>query len=228
MSGRSWRRSPAMRADRQAGLGAGLAALALLPPVADVLQARLPTHVLVLLPLLAGGGALAGAALARGRAAGWTAAPALLAGAAALGFWLIPRWIDAALATPAVAVARAATLVLLAGLPLGWGWALAGPVLRLFVLANAAAMLAVMGWLQIVVPARLCNSYLLADQRDLGLGLLVLAGGVVAGTALRALAGGGQAEATDRAMRRASPKMASPQAPSATKTMTSGIGSRKP
>ncbi|MCL4186772.1 MAG: hypothetical protein KJZ85_04135 [Rhodobacteraceae bacterium] len=217
-----------MRADRKAWLGAGIVALGLLPPVADLLQARLPTHVLVLLPLLAGGGAVAGAALARGRPAGWTAAPSLLAGAATLGFWLIPRWIDAALAAPAVAAVRTASLVFLAGLPLGWGWAQAGPVLRLFVLANAAAMLAVMGWIELVVPARLCNSYLLADQRNLGLGLLVLAGVVVAGAALRALAGGDQADATERATRRASPRMASPQEPSATNTITAGIGSRKP
>lgn len=179
-----------MRAEAQAGLGLAVALAALLPPVADLMQARLPVHVLIWIPAVAGGGALAGAAAARGRPAGWTAAPALLGGAVALCFWIIPRWIDAALADPATALARAATLVVAAGLPLGWGWAQAGPVLRLFALANAASMLAVMGWILLVAPARLCNSYLLGDQRDLGLGLIVVALALVATGVLRAMAGG--------------------------------------
>ncbi|MCC6304344.1 MAG: DUF1404 family protein [Rhodobacteraceae bacterium] len=220
-----------MRARTQAAIGAGLVLLALLPPVAGRLEARLPLQVLGQYPLLVAGGALAGAALARrhGRGAGWSAAAALLAGAAVLGFWMIPRWIDAAVALPSVRTLRALSLVLAAGLPLGWGWALAGPVLRGFALANAVPMLAVTGWILLVVPARLCNSFLVEDQRLLGRLQLALALAILVAAVLRALAGGpAQGAATDRRMRRASPPIASPQAPRATNTSPSGIGSRKP
>lgn len=161
--------------------------VALLPPFSGLMEARLVTHLLVQFPLLAGGGALFGTALGCGRPVRWTAPPALLAGVIALAFWLLPRWIDAALGDPWVNAAQGACLVTLAGLPLGWGWAQAGFVLRGFALANAASMLAVMGWLQLAVPVRLCNNYLLSDQRDLGLGLLALAGLLILSALARAL-----------------------------------------
>lgn len=164
-----------MRPEIRAGIGIGLIAIAVAPPVAGALESSLVAHVLGQYTLLVGGGALIGQALARDAESGWTAAPALLTGVLSLLFWLLPRWIDAALADPATDAAKAATLVLLAGLPLGWGWTLAGPVLRGFVWANAAAMLAIMGWLQLSVPQRLCNSYLLSEQARLGQGFLGLA-----------------------------------------------------
>lgn len=168
-------RSCSLKAKARIGVGAALVAAALLPPLAGLLEGRLVTHLLCQYPLLVGGGAMIGATLALTRFANWTAPSALLAGALACVFWLIPRWIDAALAGQAVNAAKAACLVILAGMPLGWGWTQAGPVLRGFVWVNAAAMLAVMGWLQLATPIRLCNSYLLSEQRDLGLALLMLA-----------------------------------------------------
>lgn len=154
--------------------GAALVLIALLPPLSEVWEARLTTHLLVQYPLLIGAGALIGAALARSRQARWTAAAALLGAALALGFWLLPRWIDAALTTPLADIFKAGCLFALVGMPLGWGWTQAGPVLRGFAWANAVSMLAVMGWLQLAVPVRLCNRYLLGDQRQLGTALVVL------------------------------------------------------
>lgn len=155
--------------------GFALILLALLPPLSAIWQARLLTHILIQYPLLIAAGALAGAALAHAWPARWSAAPALLAAVLALIFWLLPRWIDAALATPLADLAKAGCLVLLVGLPLGWGWTQAGAVLRGFAWANAISMLVVMGWLQLAVPARLCNAYLLDDQRQLGVAILMLA-----------------------------------------------------
>jgi hypothetical protein len=179
---------------------AALVALAVSPPLAAWLEARLVTHILGQYPLLAGAGALVGAALARRRRMPWSAAPALLAGVLTVLFWLLPRWIDAALADPSAALAKAVSLAALAGLALGWGWAQAGPVLRGFVLANAAAMLAVMGWLQVSLPQRLCNSYLLAEQIRFGHALLALAALILAGGVTAALAGtaGGEEAKTGR------------------------------
>lgn len=161
-------------------VAAALVMAALLPPLSQFWQARLITHLLVQYPLLIIAGATAGAALARSRETHWTAAPALLCAAFALGFWMLPRWIDAAVESGALDLLKAGCLFALVGLPLGWGWALAGPILRGFVWANVISMLGVMGWLQLAIPARLCNSYLLADQRQLGLALLMLAGMMLA------------------------------------------------
>ncbi len=177
-----------MRLETRVGVGIGLIALGLAPPVAGRLEASLVAHLLGQYSLLVGGGALIGQTLACRAGSSWSAAPALLAGVLALLFWVIPRWIDAALADPAIDAAKAATLVLLAGLPLGWGWTKAGPVLRGFVWANAAAMLAIMGWLQLAVPQRLCNSYLMTEQTRLGQSLLGLAALVLAVGAAWAMA----------------------------------------
>ncbi|MCL7466564.1 hypothetical protein [Phaeovulum sp. NW3] len=178
-----------MRAEPCIAAGVALVVLAALPPLAPWLQSRLPLVVLGQYPLLVLGGALIGLRLARGRRAGWTAAPALAGAALAMAFWLVPRWIDAALADPTVGLARALCLWLLAGVPLGWGWAQAGPVLRGFALANAASMLAVMGWLQLAIPARLCNAYLLSDQRLLGIGFLAATAALVLSLSARAFVG---------------------------------------
>lgn len=155
--------------------GVSLVLIAVLPPLSPVWQAHLTTHILVQYAFLVGAGTIWGAALAGVRRAYWSAPAALLAAALALAFWLMPRWIDAALAAPMVDLVKAVCLVGLVGMPLGWGWTQAGPVLRGFAWANAVSMLAVMGWLELAVPARLCNSYLLSDQRQLGLAFVSLA-----------------------------------------------------
>ncbi|MCC7050031.1 MAG: hypothetical protein IT562_25230 [Alphaproteobacteria bacterium] len=183
-----------MRPDLRLAAGAGLILLAALPPLAPLLESRLPVHVLGQYTTIVAGGAWIGAALARNREVRWSAAPALLAAVLTLGFWLLPRWIDASVASAAVDIAKVACLALLAGVPLGWGWAMAGPVLRGFFVANAGAMLAVMGWLLLVVPDRLCNAYLITDQRMLGNGLLIAAAILVLGLLLRAFGGGRPAE----------------------------------
>lgn len=174
---------------RKVRAGATLGLIALVPPLSRVWEARLTTHLLVQYPLLIGAGVLLGTALARGRQARWTAPAALLGAALALGFWLLPRWIDAALTTPPAGLLKAGCLFALVGLPLGWGWTQAGPVLRGFAWANAVSMLAVMGWLQLAVPTRLCNRYLLDDQRQLGMALVVLAALTLSAGLGRAMSG---------------------------------------
>lgn len=151
-------------------------------------------HLLVQYPLLVGGGVLIGMTLAaeaqrRRRPLGWTAAPALLGGILALAFWLIPRWIDAAVGNAGADALKAASLVLLSGLPLGWGWRLAEPILRGLVWAHAAAMAAVMGGLQLSVPLRLCNAYLITDQAQTGRAFITLAVAIIILGLARALWG---------------------------------------
>jgi len=178
-----------MRTDAIVLAGAALVALVVLPPLGPLLESRLPSHILGQYPFIVAGGALIGARIARDRTAPWSGAPALLAAVLTLAFWLLPRWIDASLADPATYATKVASLACLAGLALGWGWTQAGAVLRGFLVANTAAMLAVMGWLMIMAPSRFCNAYLLLDQRLLGQGLVIAAGALVAALLVPALIG---------------------------------------
>lgn len=164
-----------MRTDFTLGAGAALILLVALPPLSPLLEASMPSNILGRYAVIVAGGAWIGAGLARNRRVSWSAAPALLAAVLTLGFWMLPRWVDGSIADRAVDTVKVACLAVLAGIPLGWGWRQAGLVLRGFFLANSAAMLLVMGWLLLVVPARLCNAYLINDQRMLGTGLLILA-----------------------------------------------------
>lgn len=162
-----------------------LAALLLLllavPPLAAWWKAALVRHMLVQIPLLVVAGLLVGPLLwpARRAGPGWgqaEAVAAVLAGLFCLAFWMLPRWLDAAVSDPAVDGVKIASLFLLGGVPLGWGWVRLRPVARGFVWAHAVTMLAVVGLLYRVYPDRLCNSYLLGEQAQLGTGTLLLAG----------------------------------------------------
>lgn len=157
-------------------VGAVLIILAILPGMRPWLEGALTRHLLVQYPMLVAGGAMIGANLGRARSAPWLAGPALLLGSITVMFWALPRWLDAAAINPGAAgLGKIATLVLLAGLPLGWGWREAGPVLRAFTWANYSVMALIMGWLQLIVPSRLCNAYLITDQHQSGRILIMLA-----------------------------------------------------
>lgn len=164
-----------MRASFTLGAAATLILLVALPPLSPLLKAGMPSHILGQYAVIIASGAWIGAGLARDRRAFWSAAPALLTAALALGFWMLPRWVDASIADRAVDAIKVICLAALAGIPLGWGWGQAGPILRGFFLANSAVMLLITGWLLLILPARLCNAYLIEDQRMLGAGLLILA-----------------------------------------------------
>jgi hypothetical protein len=159
----------------QAAAGASLLVLLALPLPRFWLEASLLSHVLVQMPLLALSGWLLGAAIAPGLdnimqcwnrcgLAGLT-----LATFTAL-FWMLPRSVDGAVqysgyemlkflslpcAGAALALSLQRTHVLLAG------------VLK----ANLVSMLGVLAWLYTTAPVRLCNSYLVSDQRMLGVGM---------------------------------------------------------
>jgi len=135
---------------------------------------------LVQLPLLAACGWLLGRGLPpttqRGRD-DWNrfGVPGLLLAAFTAVFWLLPRWLDAALQEPFWEGAKFVTLPLLLGLPLARSWWRFPGVGRAIVWAHVIVMLAVMGWLYHAAPERLCNSYLFDQQELLARSLLTLA-----------------------------------------------------
>lgn len=131
-------------------------------------------HVLIQMPLLV----LAGALLV------WNlnvrpdrALPLFLIALTAFLFWMLPRNVDWALTGPGEA-AKLVGLPLLLGIPLRLSWPALGPMLRGFVQANALSMLGVLGFLYIHAPIRICNSYLVSAQKDLGIAFLFVAAGL--------------------------------------------------
>ena len=100
--------------------------------------------------------------------------PGILVVTFALAFWMIPRWLDASLQAPEVAAAKYVSLVALAGMPLAWSWDRLHPIARGLVKIEFLAMCFRLGWLYLISPDRLCNSYLIDDQVLLGRGLLVI------------------------------------------------------
>lgn len=165
---------------RRAGLALWL--LLALPPVAELLERRVLTQAALQIPGLALAGFLVGATVpARWRVlGGWNAdgLPALVYGGAVLMLWMLPRAMDASLASEWIELLKYASLPLAAGLPLALSWPRLGFVVRGFVWANALSMLATLGWLYRVAPTRLCSYYLLGDQRQLGALLLALCVGL--------------------------------------------------
>tara|TARA_B100000315_G_C14508925_1_gene556017 strand:+ start:407 stop:1054 length:648 start_codon:yes stop_codon:yes gene_type:complete len=89
-------------------------------------------------------------------------------------FWMLPRSLDAALATPVMEFAKFVTLPTLIGIPLALSWPLMTPVAKGFVIGNLLSMLVVLGWLYAQAPVRLCNYYLINQQQQTGTLLLVI------------------------------------------------------
>jgi hypothetical protein len=156
------------------------------------LEADPVTHMLVQLPALAWAGWLiADAVSARIKCdlftelnkGGWAG---LVIALFTVFFWMLPRSIDDALASPEMEAAKFITIPLLVGAPLRWSWRRAHALLRGVLMCNTISMCGVLAWLYTAAPIRVCNSYLVDDQRRLGLAFLLLSIGL-------ALAWGGRA-----------------------------------
>lgn len=162
-----------LRALHRGLLGAGLGTLFLLlasPPGRAWLEASMSTHMLVQMPLLVATGAAAARLLrpaSRERLLHGSGGPLpwVLLALFASAYWMLPRSLDAALDDPVVETAKFATLPLLVGFSLALAWRQLGMIGRGLVSANFISMLAVLGWLYIAAPVRVCNNYLV-DQQD--------------------------------------------------------------
>ena len=141
------------------------------------------THVLVQLPLLA----ICGWLLAQNSKT-WSATgaqrwnqggiAALLVAIFAISYWMLPRTIDASLSSLNVEITKFITLPLCVGGALAIGWPHAHPIVCGFLKAQAISMLVVMAFLYTHAPVRICNSYLVSDQQQLGYGFLCAALGL--------------------------------------------------
>lgn len=164
-------------------VAAGVLLAIIATPFGSALASTMVGHVLVQIPLLAAAGFVLGRSIEpkiEVTLRTWNAGgiPGILLASFALAFWMIPRWLDSAVTSTVVDMAKYGSVVLLAGVPLGWSWDRLHPIARGVVKIEFLAMLFRLGWLYLISPDRFCNNYLLTDQVWLGRGL------VIVGTAL--------------------------------------------
>lgn len=144
-----------------------------IPAVRAALEETMIGHMLVQIPMLVAIGMLA-CRLLPGRwqrallnAAGG-AIPCVLLAVFASSYWMLPRALDAALANPLAEAAKFLSLPVLVGLPMALAWKQLSAIGRGLVLTNYSSMLAVLGWLYVAAPLRVCNNYLVDQQADAG------------------------------------------------------------
>jgi hypothetical protein len=159
-------------------VGGAMIALLGLPGMRHGLERVMIVHMLVQIPLLAVAGALMATGLpktAKARLASWNdnGISGILMAAITSSWWMVPRALDWALASPAMELAKFISLPLFVGAPLALSWSLLGGMGRGFVIANVLPMWSVVGWLYLAAPVRVCNFYLVEEQAAAGAGLLV-------------------------------------------------------
>lgn len=152
----------------------GIAALA---AIRDWLEQDPVLHILVLLPGLAlfGWAAAEGLGARKVKMRPANAAAGTLVAVFTILFWMLPRYIDASLVHPSIAISKFISIPILVGGALAVSWHATHVFLRGFLKANAISMLGILAFLYTHAPIRICNSYLVSDQERLGLGFLLVA-----------------------------------------------------
>lgn len=176
------------------GLALVLFLLLGLPPVRHGLEDSMTRHMLLQMPLLVGVGLLAGYGLPapwrrRWRLRAGGSLPLVLTALLTTLYWMMPRAMDAAITDPRAELLKFFTLPLLAGLPLALSWPQLPAVARGLVWTHVASMLAVLGWLYMAAPIRVCNVYLESAQYDAGRTMATLAVATFLGWLVAWLAG---------------------------------------
>jgi hypothetical protein len=150
------------------------------PTARSWLEASMIGHMLLQIPLLAAIGIMSSRLLPERwqnslLTAVGGAIPCVVTALFVSSYWMLPRALDAALMDPLVEIAKFLSLPMLVGLPLGLAWKRLRVIGRGFVWTNFFSMLAVLGWLYIVAPVRLCNNYLVDQQGQAGWWMVKLA-----------------------------------------------------
>ena len=119
-----------------------------LPVSRQTLEAHMATHMLLQIPLLAIAGVLIAHAVAARlqcllESYDRQGLSGMLIVLFASSYWMLPRALDAVLASPVMELGKFCSLPLLVGLPLALSWQRVGPIGRSFVLANVISMVAV-------------------------------------------------------------------------------------
>jgi hypothetical protein len=166
---------------RHARIGTAMLYVLLATPVVrEWMEATMTGHMLLQIPLLAAIGVVLCYLLPERLqssllAAAGGAIPCVLLATFASSYWMLPLALDGALTNPLEEAAKFLSLPVLVGLPLGLAWKRLEVIGRSFVWTNAISMLAVLGWLYIIAPVRVCNNYLVDQQESAGWWMVKLA-----------------------------------------------------
>jgi hypothetical protein len=166
-----------------AAAGLLMLAMLLLPPIRRASEASMSLHMLLQYPGLLVAGALLASALPPHRTRSLQrfnehGLAGLLFVGLTMTVLMVPRVLDLALTVPWVEALKLLALLLCGG-AIRLSWSPAGTVLQAFFLGNVLPMLVVVGSLYQEADSRLCNAYLLDDQRNLGAGLMWLTAGLL-------------------------------------------------
>ena len=175
-------------------IAAFIVAILALPPVRAALESVMTLHMLVQIPLLAVAGGIGAAAIPgrwRDYLVTWNrlGITGTLLALIVSTWWMLPRALDSALSSGAMELLKFASLPLLVGAPVALSWRELPFVGKGFVLANVLPMWAVVGWLYIAAPVRVCNYYLVNQQVTAGYGLIALS--IAVGMAVVAIGAAG-------------------------------------
>jgi hypothetical protein len=160
---------------KQSVYGLLLYAALILPPVADLMESIMVVHMHMQMPMLVIAGFIT-ANVIRLRFPRFfekwngNGVPGMILFATIMGFWMVPRTMDEALATPAAEIFKFVSLPFMAGIPLRDSWKKLGPVGKNITIGGFAILFYFMGWLYVNDPDQLCNNYLLVEQITLGWG----------------------------------------------------------
>ncbi|MFC4599912.1 hypothetical protein [Cohnella hongkongensis] len=165
---------------KQSIYGLALFVLLALPPVAGLMESLMIAHMHMQMPLLVASGFLMAKEgqlrfprfWERWNASG---VPGILLFAIIAAYWMLPRAMDEALASPGMEAFKFASLPLLCGVPLRDSWPKIGRAAKCAVMIGFALLFAGMGLLYVMAPVQLCNNYLLLEQIALGWGFLTTA-----------------------------------------------------
>ena len=147
------------------------------PVIRANLEQSMLTHMLVQIPLLVICGAwITNYVLKKSqfKLAFEYALPVLIISLTAAMYWMLPRTLDATLEYFGFEIAKFITLPVLIGSLFALGWRNVGAITKAFVITNLLSMLIVIGWLYIEAPIRLCNYYLLNEQKLVGSTILFI------------------------------------------------------
>ncbi len=160
-------------------IGLGMIFLLASPFARSILEISMLTHVLVQLPLLTLCGIWIAINIKKHKISSIPyhySLPLLIVALITSMFWMIPRVLDASLEHTTFTVLKFISLPFLLGVPLALGWKNIGSITKAFVITNILSMLIVLAWLYIEAPMRLCNYYLIDEQKQLGVYLLYISG----------------------------------------------------
>lgn len=154
-----------------------------LPPMRELLESVMIVHMLIQLPLLIIFGWIIGKYLLQrfpGFFAKWNGngIPGIIIVIFVTTYWMIPRAVDEALTYPAVELFKFISLPIV-GILLADSWKKILLIGRSFVFLNYLSMFGLMAWLYIDAPIQICNNYLVAEQKALGWGFVIITAAMV-------------------------------------------------